>query len=132
MTKTDDDFLASRGLTDCEVALAGWETNDDCTSNTVHNHFTKLEPTFSDCWDVASEGRRLYSVMFDERIEEYSPVDSILNGIAASAYFLAIYHVAELMGVSAESVQIAMDSCDTTNAVAFANECLSVENRRSE
>lgn len=105
--------LASRG-----GANAGVDVGDS-----VHRHFTELAASFDDYLDVANEGRRLWNVMLDDGIEAWSPEDSLISGVAAAAYHLAISEVATKLGVSAMALQCAMESQKEPGVDGFFAEC---------
>lgn len=130
MSRKDEEFLGKRGLTEFEQRLAGWETNDDDTHDTVHLHFDALGKSFFHWGDVADEGRRLFAIMFNELIEEHSASEAILLGVAAAAYSLAIDKVASAMCVSPGSVEIALEAETPQGAEAFARDCIAAESRR--
>ena len=130
MAKNEDDHSSKRGLTKFEDRLIGWETNDDDTADTIHAHFTAMEDRFQDWGDVADEGRRLWSMMFEETIESDSPLGDVLSGIAASGFALAIRQVAARLGVSPTSVMVGLESDGDADAQAFVRDCL--DNEKAE
>ena len=127
MSNSDKDYTDKRGLTELEGRLAGWDTNDDETSDTIHKHFTVMEKQFEDWGDIADEGRRLWSLMFAETIESESAIGSVICGVAASGYALAVRHVAEKLGVSPVSVMVGLESKGNADAQSFVSDCLAHE-----
>jgi hypothetical protein len=107
--------MANAPRTEHEPFIARWQDDDVDEADELHAHFTALEEAgeFVAWFDVASESRRLWKVMFNEDIEEHSAVDSILNAVAASGYGVAVRHVAQRLGVSTRDVMRALDIDDS-------------------
>lgn len=66
-----------------EDRLRRWEDDDTYYEDDIHVHFEQF-----DSWDwcrIADEGSRVYGIMFDEEVEEGSPISALHSGIAAAA-----------------------------------------------
>lgn len=115
--------------TEHEAYILRWQQQDVDEADRLHAHFSTLEKSghLKDCWDVADEGRRIWNLMFSDNIEERSAADSVFASIAASAYDLALRHVARRLGVSAFAVRCALDDEGKPDAERFLAEC----NRRA-
>jgi len=105
-------------LASCGSADAGFDIEDN-----IHRHFSELAASFDDWLDVANEGRRLWNVMFNEKFDDWSPEDSLISGVAAAAYSLAISEVATRLGVSAFALECAIESQEEPGVVGFLAEC---------
>jgi hypothetical protein len=87
-----------------EKALLDWENDDDehCPSNDLHIHFEEFGR-----WnwvDIAEEARRIHNLMFNDHVEDGSPVDGLWNAVAAQAAHGAYCSVAAALGVDAKSL----------------------------
>lgn len=111
--------------TEHEADILRWEQDDVDEADKLHCHFTTLERSgqLEDCWDVAEEGRRLWNLMFADHIEDDSASDSVFEAVAASAYGLALRHVARQLGVSCFAVQCALEHQGPPDAERFVVEC---------
>jgi len=128
----EDEYMSKRWLTKFEQSLATWENNDDDTCDKAHAHFTQLESSFTDCFDVSDEARRLHAVMFNEKYDHGSPRDAIISAAVASAYSLAILDVAKRLGVDERAVRNGLEICETPDAERFVRECKSHYASRKE
>ena len=59
--------------------------------------------------DVTDEAQRVYKLLFHEKCGEYSPMTALLDGVAASAYNIAIENVAKSLGFSCSAVSCAAE-----------------------
>lgn len=130
--RAENNYLSVRGLSQFEDRLADWENLENDTDDQVHCHFEAVEKSFVDCWGVALEGRRLWYLMFDQRIETDSAMAAVLDGIAASAYALAIRDVAKKLGVSELAVRVGIESSQDGCGSAFALNCMHAHEERSK
>jgi hypothetical protein len=112
-------------LTDIEQRILKWDDPDDTsdTCDLIHRHFEDSAAKFSDWYDVSGEGRRLYGLMFKEQVEDSSPLDGLLAGIAAAAYCLAVSQVARQLGVDEHAVHCALETDRLGDADSFVAEC---------
>ena len=88
-----------------EKNLIDWANEDRDPVDDCHRHFRDFG-----AWDwteVAFEGRRVWGLMFDNEIEEFSAMDAVIGGVAAQASYGAFCAVAAALGVHADDVMIA-------------------------
>jgi len=113
-----------------EDALAAHDSFDrgDKLEDAVHRHFEELSPAFDDWCSVAEEGRRLWSVMFNEPLEPYSPIDCVISGATGAGYSLAISQVAKRLGISEIALECGIESQDEPGVAGFLSECQKYNN----
>jgi len=88
-----------------EQEIANWDREDVDLGDAVHKHFEELASQMHDWIDVAAEGRRLWDVAFKEPVEEFSPIDDMLNGVAAAAWDVAVSRIASQLNISAKNLR---------------------------
>jgi hypothetical protein len=117
--------MTDSSLTETEKQILKWDdpkdTSDTC--DLIHRHFEECESKFTNWTEIAIEGARLYGLMFEEKVEDWSPVDGVLSGIAAAAYNLAIAKVAKQLGVTKLAVERALETERPGDADGFVREC---------
>lgn len=63
--------------------LANWQLEDNDYCDDVHHYFENSSVYY---WpDVADEARVLWNTMFGDELEDSSPIDAIVTGVAAQA-----------------------------------------------
>jgi len=90
-------------MTDKE--LRDWE-NRGLWADDFHKHFAGFDRW--DWIDVSRESIRVYNVMFDEEIEEFSPLEGIIEATAAQAQSGAFSMMAAAIGVNAQDLRSAI------------------------
>ena len=100
-------------LSKTEKAISLWMDDfDSCDiQNTIHVHFGEWEKKQkpNEWTDVTDEAQRVYKLLFHEKCGEYSPMTALLDGVAASAYNIAIENVAKSLGFSCSAVSCAAE-----------------------
>jgi len=89
-----------------EEALRNWDNADSDLEDDLYRYFIN-EFNRWDWADIANEARRVWQLMFDEEIEDDSPVSYIFCAIAASAYNGAMASVAAAIGVDQDGLELA-------------------------
>ena len=85
--------------------LAGWnEPESDFWEDSLHVHFEEFGRW--DWGEIAQEGTRIYSVMFGEKVEEFSSIDNIISAVAAHANHSAYMAMAAALGVNADYLRV--------------------------
>ena len=111
-------------LTLIERQLARYADDEDLDlGDTIHRHFESRSRQFADWMDVSREGLRLHDLMLGEVIDEDSPQDYILQGVAAAAHAHALQEVAWQLGVSLDAIQTALETDRTGRPEAFLADC---------
>ncbi len=126
--------MNQNNMSETERRILKWDDPDDGsdTCDLIHKHFTECSGKFETWSDVADEGLRLWNMMFSDNIEEGSPTDGVLTGIAAAGYELAIAHVASQLGVSGYAVECALEHSNVGNPSAFLGECQRANKNQSQ
>lgn len=104
-------------LSKAEMAISVWMDDYECDiQNTIHVHFGEWEKKKKrstrrvlEWMDVSSESQRVYELLFHEKCGEFSPMMALLDGVAASAYNIAIENVAKSLGFSCSAVSCAAE-----------------------
>ena len=79
-----------------ERELKNWEEEGDYTC-AIYEHMEETNLTY---WpDIVYEGQRIWKLMFDEELEDDSPVDTILSGVACQAARGVEIAVARMFGL---------------------------------
>ena len=114
-----------KNRTSHEETLADHESaeSDIDVLDAAHSHFTELAASFDDWCDVSSEGERLWGVMFGETLDKFSAEGSIISGVAAAAYELAIEEVARKLEVSAFALKCGLEGQEEPGVAGFLAEC---------
>ena len=107
--------LKKKKLSKAEMDISVWMDDYECDiQNTIHVHFEDWEKkkkrnTRRDLhWtDVLRESQRVYELLFHEKCGDYSLMEALLGGVAASAYNIAIQNVAKSLGFSCSAVACA-------------------------
>lgn len=90
-----------------EDRLKSWNAEDAFPLDDMHVHMRDFGRWYWE--DAATEGRRIYNLMFNENVENDSPVDAVFQGVAAQAAHGVFAAVAAALGVSPEAVKMAME-----------------------
>lgn len=88
---------------DSEKVLLDWESDDRDPGDDLHRHFEDYGRW--DWCDISDEGRRVWNLMFNDEIEEWSPQDGVFSAIAAQASHGAFAAVAAALGVDMEALR---------------------------
>jgi hypothetical protein len=129
--------LKKKKLSKAEMAISVWMDDYECDiQNTIHVHFEDWEKKkkrntrrLLDWTDVSQEAQRVYELLFHEKCGEYSPMTALLDGVAASAYCLAMENVAQHLGVSGKAVKsLAYENKGDGDADFFLLECKKLDN----
>ena len=114
-----------KAKTEHELLAMRWADGDVDEGDALHKHFEELQDSghLEDFVDIAKEGRRLWRRMFKEKIEPYSPADSVISAVAAAGYALAIEHVAQRLGVADSVVRDAIETGGGADAEKFLQQC---------
>lgn len=117
--------MEKREMSDTEKRILQWarENNDSDTCNDIHVHFNELAEKFDEWPAVAAEGLRLWNMMFEDDVEEFSAIDGVIAGVSAAAYDLAIRQVAKQLGVSRRALMCALERKNDGDSTAFVAEC---------
>lgn len=71
-------------LEDLREELKRWDADDaDDTNNLLHRYFEATQ--LSDWFSIGDEACVVYELMFGEKLEEYSPISAMFDGVAAQA-----------------------------------------------
>ena len=92
-------------LEEVKRGLWTWHDGGDI-SNDIHVYFEMANPR--DWVDVSDAACDVWKAMFDEEIEEYSPIDAIFSGIAAQAAHGAWSAVADAFGLERQYVELVL------------------------
>lgn len=86
--------------------IRNWETTDKDLGDLVHRYFEK---TGLRHWcDVADEGRRVYSEVCAVDIEQFSPIDDVISGIAGQASEGMCISMAAALGWDAKVLRLVL------------------------
>jgi len=86
--------------------LANWQSEENDYCDDIHHYFENLNVHY---WpDVADEARVLWKVMFGDELEDGSPIDAIITGVAAQAADGVWRAVARAFGLNATLVECAL------------------------
>ena len=91
-----------------EKRLVNWEAEEGDIADNVHWHFESLQSWY---WcDIASEGSRLYGLMFldGEPVEFESPIAALHSGIAAASANGVISAFAFALGLEEGPLKLAI------------------------
>jgi hypothetical protein len=101
-------------LKDLKEELKNWETDDsDETGNLLHRYFEATQ--LRDWCSLADEARVVYKLMFNDELEEGSPVDAIISGVAAQAAESVWRTVAEALGLDKDVLQSTLEPWHITD-----------------
>jgi hypothetical protein len=90
-----------------EKALRDWREENSDVCDDLHHHFTDFDGW--DWFDISSEARHVWEIMFDEKVETFSPIGGILSAVAGAAYEGTVAAVAAAIGVNARSLRIVLE-----------------------
>ncbi len=101
-------------LASLKKEVKNWADEEaDDTNNLMHRYF---EATQLRHWcDVADEARHVYKLMFAEELEEYSPLDALISGVAGQAADGVWHAVAEAFGLEKEYVHLTLAHYEELN-----------------
>lgn len=81
-----------------EEKLKNWKNGNTDTYEAAMGHFSQFG-SWND-GEIAEEGVRLFNLMFEAEIEQYSPMSDIFTVVAAQSANGAFLAVAKMLGVS--------------------------------
>jgi len=87
--------------------LKNWETTEEELGSLLHEHFEDFGK-WSWC-EIAEEGRGVWNEMFNEDVQEDSPIDGIISAVAAQAGEAAFVAVATMLGVDVKGFRYLVD-----------------------
>jgi hypothetical protein len=88
---------------------AMWDNpgTDDDVADELHRHFESFAPIH---WvDLCDFSRHLYSLLMEEQMEEFSPLDGLLAAIAAQGSSGAIARIAAIVNVDPVALDLAIN-----------------------
>ena len=78
----------------------------DDTNNLMHRYFEAAQLRH---WcEIANEAQHVYELMFNQELEEYSPLDALISGVAAQSADGVWHAVAEAFGLEKEYVHLTL------------------------
>jgi len=90
-----------------EQHLVEWETNDRDTGDDLHRYFEDEFGRWDWC-EIYEEGIRINNLMFDDVVEDFSPLGNIFAAVAAQASHGAFAHIAACLGVDKDALRLAV------------------------
>ena len=101
-------------LKDLKEELKNWEADDsDETGNLLHRYFEATQ--LRDWCSLADEARVVHKIMFNDKLEEGSPFDAIISGVAAQAAESVWRTVAEALELNKDVLQSTLEPWHITN-----------------
>lgn len=96
-------------LKDLKEELKNWEADDsDDTGNLLHRYFNATPLRY---WcEIANEARVVHEIMFNDELEDGSPLDAIISGVAAQAADGVWRTVADALGLNRHVLESALES----------------------
>jgi len=90
-----------------EQHLIEWETNDRDVGDDLHRYFEEEFGRWDWC-EVGEEGARIYGVMFNNKVEDGSPLACIFAAVSAQAEHGAFARIAACLGVDRKALRLAV------------------------
>jgi hypothetical protein len=84
-----------------------WKTEEYGAEDALMDHFEKTK--LRNWYDITKEVRRVWKAMFDEIIEQGSPIDDVIAAACAQSAHGIIAAAAEMMSVKEEDLWTAVD-----------------------
>ena len=91
--------------------VKNWDAKDaDDTGNLLHRYFRATE--LRDWCAVADEGLRVHKWMFNEEVQQYSPLDSHISAVAAQSAHGVYAALAAALGLEVKYLQFVLAAWD--------------------
>ena len=91
--------------------IKNWDAEDaDDTSDLLHRYFGATN--LRDWCAVADEGLRVHKLMFNEEVQQYSPLDALISAVAAQSAHGVYAALAAALGLEVKYLQFVLASWD--------------------